>query len=273
MRPIPIFFHIGPLQIHTYGIGLAITFVFAAWYLGRRFKAAGYPWRWAVDASFWIIIAAILGARVAQVVSQWSFYSAHPGQIVAIWNGGLSSFGGLLFGVPTGLVLMRRRCPEVSISRGLDLAAPVLAAGWGVGRLLGPQLMLAGGGRRTTAWYGMYYAGSVGRRVPVPIFQSIESFAVFGAVLLIERRLRDRPDGLLIAAAAALWGLARFFDQFFWLGTPGHIDAVEVAGVALCLAGSIAAGVLLSRHRRQGPRPPARGPAGLHEQEPASRYG
>jgi hypothetical protein len=67
--------------------------------------------------------------------------------------------------------------------------------------------MIAGGGRRTTAWYGMYYAGSVGRRVPVPIFQSIASFAVFGVVVLIEWRMRDRPDGLLIAVAAALWGL------------------------------------------------------------------
>lgn len=55
----------------------------------------------------------------------------------------------------------------ISISRGLDLAAPVLAAGWGLGRLLGPQLMVSGGGRLTTARYGMYYAGSVGRRVPV----------------------------------------------------------------------------------------------------------
>lgn len=155
MRPIPIVFHIGPLQIHTYGIGLAVTFVFAGWYLARRFRHAGHPWRWVADASFWVVGAAIVGARVVHVISEWSFYAAHPGQIVAIWNGGLSSFGGLLFGVPTGLVLLRRRCPGVSVVRGLDLAAPVLAASWVLGRLLGPQLMVAGGGRRTTAWYGM----------------------------------------------------------------------------------------------------------------------
>jgi prolipoprotein diacylglyceryltransferase len=249
MRPIPIVFHIGPLQVHTYGIGLAITFVFASWYLARRFRRAGYPWRWVEGSSLWIIGAAIVGARVVDVLSQWSFYSAHPGQIVAIWNGGLSSFGGLLFGIPTGLVLMRRHCPQVSISRGLDLAAPVLAAAWGIGRLLGPQLMVAGGGRPTTAWYGMYYAGSVGRRVPVPIFQSIESFAVLGAVLLIERHLRDRPDGLLVAAAAATWGMARFFDQFFWLGTPGRLDPVEVAGLTLSLVGWAGAAYLLARRR------------------------
>ncbi len=252
MRPIPIVFHIGPLQIHTYGIGLAITFVFSARYLGRRFRDAGYPWRWVADASFWIIVAALVGARIVDVISQWSFYSARPGEIVAVWHGGLSSFGGLLFGVPTGLVLMRKRCPEVRAARGLDLAAPVLAAGWGLGRLLGPQLMIAGGGRVTTAWYGMYYAGSTGRRVPVPIFQSIESFAVFGAVLLIERRFRDRPDGLLVAMAAALWGLARFGDQLLWLGTPGHLDGVEVVGLLMSFACWACVAYLLARRRRDG---------------------
>jgi phosphatidylglycerol:prolipoprotein diacylglycerol transferase len=257
MRPIPVDFHVGPLQIHTYGIGLAITFIFAAWCLESRFRNAGHPSSWVPNASVWIVVAAIIGARVVEVVSHWSYYSANPGQILAIWNGGLSSFGGLLFGVPIGLLLMRRRCPEVSLARGLDLAAPVLAAGWGVGRLLGPQLMVAGGGRLTTAWYGMYYAGSAGRRVPVPIFQSIESFAVFGAVLLIERHLQDRPDGLLIAMAAALWGLSRFADQFFWLGTPGRLDAVEVAGLALSLSGWVSAVYLLVRHRHGSVHPSA----------------
>ena len=29
VKPIPVSFHIGGLEIHTYGIGLAITFIFA----------------------------------------------------------------------------------------------------------------------------------------------------------------------------------------------------------------------------------------------------
>jgi prolipoprotein diacylglyceryltransferase len=27
VKPIPVSFHIGPLEVHTYGIGLAITFL------------------------------------------------------------------------------------------------------------------------------------------------------------------------------------------------------------------------------------------------------
>jgi len=251
MRPIPIVFHVGPVQIHTYGIGLAITFLFSSWYLVKRFRDAGAPWRWAPSAAVWIIAAAILGARVVHVAANLSYFTANPGEIVMVWHGGLSSFGGLLFGVPTGIVLERRHCPDVSVGRALDLAAPVLAAGWGVGRLLGPQLMIAGGGRETAAWYGMEYAGSVGRRVPVPIFQSIESFAVFGAMLLIGRMFGSRPDGLLIAVAAALWGLARCGDQFFWLGTPGRWDPVEVAGLTMSAVGWASAVFLVWRARRR----------------------
>jgi len=40
----------------------------------------------------------------------------------------------------------------------------------------------------------MYYAGQVGKRLPVPILQAIDSFLIFGALLLIERYYRDRPS-------------------------------------------------------------------------------
>jgi hypothetical protein len=33
--------------------------------------------------------------------------------------------------------------------------------------------MVAGGGHQTNQWFGMYYAGQTGKRLPVPIFQSI----------------------------------------------------------------------------------------------------
>ena len=102
------------------------------------------------------------------VLSNLSYYTQNPGDIFAIWHGGLSSFGGLLLAVPAGIILTRRRCPELPIARALDLAAPVLLACWAMGRLLGPQLMVAGGGHPTHQWFGMYYAGQPGRRLPVP---------------------------------------------------------------------------------------------------------
>ena len=201
MKPIPVDFHIGPLQVHTYGIGLALTFWFGFTYFERRLRAQRLPAPTGSSPVFlWIILAAVVGARALHVLTNLSYYRPHPGDIFAIWHGGLSSFGGLLFAVPTGIILTRRRCPELPLGRALDLVAPVLMACWAMGRLLGPQLMVAGGGHPTHQWFGMYYAGQAGRRLPVPIFQALEDFAVYLVLIVIERRLDRWPDGTRRAA-------------------------------------------------------------------------
>ena len=202
MRPIPVSFHVGPLVVHTYGIGLAVTFWFAYRYFDRRLRRAGYPSEWLATLFVTVIVAAIVGARAMHVVANLSYYLHSPGQVLAIWNGGLSSWGGLLLAVPAGIVVTRRRCPQLRLGRAMDLVAPVLAAAWAMGRLLGPQLMVAGGGHLTHQWFGMYYADQPGRRLPVPIFQAAEDFAIFCALVYVERRLRRRPDQRLIGTAA-----------------------------------------------------------------------
>ena len=75
MRPIPVAFHIWFLEIHTYGIGLALTFWFGLRYTERRLRRAGYPWQWVTGMFVWVIVAAIVGARVLHVVSDPSYYS------------------------------------------------------------------------------------------------------------------------------------------------------------------------------------------------------
>ena len=265
MRPIPVAFHVWFLEVHTYGIGLALTFWFGLRYTERRLRRAGYPWRWVTGMFVWVIIAAIVGARALHVLSNLSYYSNHPSQVIAIWQGGLSSFGGLLFAVPVAIVSSRRRCPELPSLRFADLMAPVLMACWGIGRLLGPQLMVAGGGHPTNQWFGMYYAGQVGRRLPVPIFQSIEDLTIFGILLLVERWLRAAapvpalvtgagdpppvllpPAGIVLGVGMVLWGIERFLDEHLWLGEDGHLGSllVQWAGVALAVTGMA---ILLAR--------------------------
>lgn len=261
MRPIPIVFHIGPLQVHTYGIGLAVTFLFAYWYFARRLRDHGYPDRWLGDAFLWIIGMALVGARTFHVLANLSFYSGHPGEIPLVWHGGLSSFGGLAFGIPTGLYLARRRCPQLPLGVAGDLIAPVLVAGWAVGRLLGPQLMIAGGGHPTSAWYGMYYAGQVGKRVPVPLLQAAECALIFVVLLWVERVLHrrgDRPVGMLAATAVTLWDASRISDEHFFLATPGHTGAiaVQVGAAVLTGLGAVAMLVLWLRDRRRPPAAP-----------------
>ena len=234
MKPIPVEFHIGPLQVHTYGIGLALTFWFAYTYFERRLRQRGYPSDWLAGVFLWIIVSAVIGARALHVLSDLGYYSHNLGDIFAIWHGGLSSFGGILFAVPTGIVLTHRRCPELAVGQALDIVAPVLLAAWAMGRLLGPQLMVAGGGHPTHQWFGMYYSGQAGKRLPVPIFQAMEDGSVYLILLAIERRLGRGPDGsvrtgyptgVVLGTAMVLWGIERSLDEHLWLGEDGKLGS------------------------------------------------
>jgi hypothetical protein len=130
-----------------------------------------------------------------------------------------------------------------------------------MGRLLGPQLMVDGGGHRTAQWFGMYYAGQPGRRIPVPVIQAIEDFAVFCVLIFLERRLERWPDGsrrtgyppgALVATGMVLWGIERALDEHLWLGQDGAIGSalVQAAGIALAVGGIVLLVVVRSRWRR-----------------------
>jgi phosphatidylglycerol:prolipoprotein diacylglycerol transferase len=232
----------------------------------------------------WVIVAAIVGARALHVLSNLSFYDANPGDVLAIWHGGLSSFGGILLALPTGIWQTHRRCRELRIVAALDLVAPVLMATWAVGRLLGPQLMVAGGGHPTHQWFGMYYAGQVGKRLPVPIFQALEDLSIFGVLIALERRLRRWPEGTprtgypaggVLGVGMVLWGLERFLDEHLWLGEDGHLGSLLVQGAGIALAVAGIALLVLTRHRwdvwrragAPGGRPEPSGRDGVSEDE------
>ena len=266
MRPIPTAFHIGPLEFHTYGLGLAIAFYVAWRYLVARVRARGIRTDPLVELGIWVVVSALFGARLFHVLTNWSTYSSQPLQILEVWHGGLASFGGLLFAVPTAL--KHRRYPELGILDGLDIAVPALALGWAVGRILGPQLMVAGGGHPTTSWIGMYYADQVGKRIPVPIIQALEDGALFVLLILVERRLqrvsaaratRTPPTGALTAIAMVVWGIARGLDERLWLGEDGRLgsDLVQAASVALAIGGLVI-GVVVYRNWRSYLNAPAR---------------
>jgi len=240
MRPIPIEFHIGPLVLHTYGLGLGITFWFAYWYFTRRFHHYGLSTKWLEKSFIWLIVMAIVGARIVHVVANLHDYTPHPLLVFAVWQGGLSSYGGIGGGLIVALWAMHKYNPEISFRKAFDVAVPVLLASWSMGRLLGPQLMFAGGGHPTTAWYGMQYAGQVGYRIPVPIFQSLMTFGWYLIVLWLSRHYPrwKMPAASVGVSALGLWSIGRFCDQFFWLATPRVWDPVEVAALT-ALAASI----------------------------------
>lgn len=94
----PIALQLGPISIRWYAICI-VTGVILAVYLSM--KEAPRKRINPDDIIDFILIAfplAIIGARLYYVIFEWGYYSQHPAEIFAVWNGGIAIYGGLLTG-------------------------------------------------------------------------------------------------------------------------------------------------------------------------------
>ena len=241
MAGFPTSFHLGPLVFHTYGFGLAIAAYVAFVYARRRLRRAQVNVEPFTRFTIWLLVSGLVGARLANIATNWSYYSGHPGRWIAVWQGGLASFGGIALALVVGLVLQRRWWPQTRLTKFTDALIPALIAGWALGRVLGPQFMVDGGGHLTNQWFGIHYAGEVGKRVPVPLLQGAEDALLWLALLGVERTRLKSTVGVITALGMIVWGLVRALDERLLLGQESHSGSigVQLAGLALALAGVV----------------------------------
>lgn len=78
-------------MFHWYGlfIGLAIAVV---WSVAEKIEPK------VNKVAPWVIGMGLMGARIWHIVDIWEYYGQNLSQIVAVWNGGLSIWGGLVGG-------------------------------------------------------------------------------------------------------------------------------------------------------------------------------
>jgi phosphatidylglycerol:prolipoprotein diacylglycerol transferase len=236
---VPTSFHLGSLDFHTYGFGLAIAAYICYLYSRRRLARAGFGLERFFFYALALVVSGLIGARLANIATNWSYYSGHPGRWIAVWQGGLASFGGIALALPLGIFLQRRWWPGSSFARFADALIPALVAGWALGRVLGPQFMVDGGGHLTHQWFGIHYAGQVGKRVPVPLIQGAEDGLLWCSLLVLERSWTTRFAGATSAVAMIVWGLVRAYDEHWLLGQESHSGSVgvQIAGLVLAFAG------------------------------------
>jgi phosphatidylglycerol:prolipoprotein diacylglycerol transferase len=253
VSPFPTSFHLGPLVFHVYGFGLAIAAYVCFLYSRRRLSRAGFNVEPFGRYALALVVSGLVGARLAHIATNWNYYSGHPVRWIELWQGGLASFGGLALAVPVGLYLQRRWWPATSLARFSDAMVPALIAGWALGRVLGPQFMVNGGGHLTHQWFGLSYYGQVGKRVPVPLIQGAEDCLLWLALLGVQRQRIGQRAGVVTGVGMIIWGLVRALDERLLLGQDSHSGSlgVQIAGVALALAGV----VVLALHLTRAPAP------------------
>ena len=129
----PVIFSLGPFDIRWYGLVWVITFFFALYFLKKHAERLKVKKDEIESMLVWMIILVVIGARFFPVFvySPW-YYLSNPFEIIAIWKGGLSFHGGLLFATLYGLwwcrkkkinPVMNRRWPKL-FTRGASINHP-----------------------------------------------------------------------------------------------------------------------------------------------------
>ncbi len=131
---------LGFRKIYWYGILITLGMLLAVQVGSREFKRRGMDPAIVSDGSLWVIGLGILGARLYHVFSTpndgsysgWNYYSQNPLKILAVWEGGLGIWGGIIGGIAgIGYVMWRNR---IKLFRAFDAIVPGVLLGQAIGR-------------------------------------------------------------------------------------------------------------------------------------------
>lgn len=125
-------FGIEGLDIAWYGILMALAIVVGVWVACIQARKGGYTAELIFDFMILAIPIAIVCARIYYVAFNWDYYSKHPAEIIAIWNGGIAIYGAIFGGLLSGWILCRWR--KFPYGRLMDFVAPGTAIGQAIGR-------------------------------------------------------------------------------------------------------------------------------------------
>ncbi|RVA95054.1 prolipoprotein diacylglyceryl transferase, partial [Mesorhizobium sp. M7A.F.Ca.US.006.04.2.1] len=207
-----------------YGVGYIVGILFAWWY-AKRLAANARLWPNGVlpmkpedldDFIVWAAIGVVLGGRTGYVLFyDLARYIAHPLDIFAVWQGGMSFHGGLL-GVILAMTLF-------SIKRGIrtwslfDVVAAGVPVGLGLVRVANFINSELWGRPTDVPWAFEFPNGGPFARHPSQLYEALLEGVVLFLVLriLTHSRLRLKTPRFVGGAFICGYGLSRIFVEFF----------------------------------------------------------
>lgn len=211
----PIAIHLGYFGIHWYGLmyltGFLSFLALGKWQISHR---SWHGWTVAMldDALFFGALGVIIGGRLGYVLFyQFSYFSQHPAEIFAVWNGGMSFHGGFL-GVLTAMWLFSRKY-NLTWLKIMDFVAPLVPIGLGAGRMgnfINGELW----GRATNADWGMVFPRvDTLLRHPSQLYEfTLEGIVLF--LILWIYSSKPRATGTISAMFLIGYGSFRFLAEF-----------------------------------------------------------
>ncbi|MBE3557201.1 MAG: prolipoprotein diacylglyceryl transferase [Firmicutes bacterium] len=237
--PSPIAFQIGNLTVRWYGLLIGLSII-PGWFLA---EAAGKRAGLNPDALFNVLImalpAGIIGARLGFVIQNLAYFTQHPGEIMALWTGGLSIHGGLVLGL--GVVVAYALITKTNFFRITDVVMPSILLGQAIGRwgnFFNEELY----GYPTDLPWKMYIAPE--HRLPgfeqysffhpTFLYESILDLIGFAFLYWYRGRRETRP-GDVLWLYLILYSIIRFIVEIFRIGqsVEGGLTLAQLVSIGL----------------------------------------
>lgn len=208
----PELLHWGVLRITSYGLMLAVAFLVGTWLALRESRRLGLDEDRVVTVILVALVTGVVGARALYVVEHLRDFRGTYLSVLALWQGGLTLYGGIVAGTVGGLFVARQTGLPMWVTA--DALAPSLVLGTVFGRV-GCFLNGCCYGHPTRLPWGVIFPADSFAGLefgPVPVHPSQLYFALAGLVLflvgwLLRRRLT--VPGLLLWTLIALLALVR----------------------------------------------------------------
>ncbi|MGQ3676516.1 prolipoprotein diacylglyceryl transferase [Xanthobacter sp. TB0139] len=265
----PVLVEIGPLAIRWYALAYIAGLVLG-WLLARALVSRPALWGGVApmkpqdldDALFWATLGVILGGRIGYVLFyNFSYYAANPGEIIAVWKGGMSFHGGLAGTILALLWFARSR--GIRILSMLDVAGVVAPLGLLFGRLANFINSELWGRPTDVAWAVIFPNGGNIPRHPSQLYEAaLEGLILFLVMMLLVRLGGLRRPGLATGLFAIGYALARIIVEFFREPDPqlGYLAFGTTMGQWLSVPLLLAGLVLMLHALRQPPLTTAAAP-------------
>jgi phosphatidylglycerol:prolipoprotein diacylglycerol transferase len=217
----PVLFEAGGFTIYSYGVLLAAAYLLGLQFALVRARQRGLDGQRVMDLGIWIIVSALVGAKLLLLVVDFREFTTRPGDLIGLARSGGVFYGGLIAAVVVALIYLRRH--RMPLWTTTDVFAPGIALGHGVGRM---GCLLAGCcfGRPTDVPWAITFtnpaaAANVGTPLGVPlhptqIYDALAELAILVFLLVWERRGRPFP-GRTFWSYLLLYAISRFVIEFY----------------------------------------------------------
>ena len=256
----PIAFHLGSFPVHSYGVMIALAFLFGLWTATLRARREKISSEIIADVTLWIMIGTIVGASAVYVTTYWQDeFAGQPfSEIFMIQHGGLVFYGGLIGATIAGIVYLRwKKLPLWKIA---DVLAPSIALGSVFGRI-GCLLNGCCYGRACDLPWAISFPADNPLHPPTTpvhpteIYDALLNLGLYFFLAWLLRR--KKFDGQIFATYLIGYAVIRSFVEYF----RGDYDVAhhhfgltpgQVVSVPIFFAGLALAAVLSRRVQKRG---------------------